>query len=101
MGAKKAVYLKTNEEEKWKKKKNKVGEIFMNQNIANYSSLVRHLDFILRGKGNHRQVLCKRVMCYNLQFANTFWHLGERDSGVLGSGEDGESERVLQSPGEG
>ena len=55
----------------------------------------------LRGRGNHRQVLCKRVMCYNLQFANTFWQLGERDSGVLGSGEDGESERVLQSPGEG
>ena len=96
------MYLKNNEEEKMEKKKNnKVGEIFRNQNIANYSSLVRHLDFILRGRGNHRQVLCKTMMCYNLQFANTFWQLGGRDSGVLGSGEDGESERVLQSPGEG
>ena len=95
------MYLKNNEDEKMEKKNNKVGEIFRNQTIANYSSLVRHLDFILRGRGNHRQVLCKTVMCYNLQFANTFWQLGGRDSGMLGSGEDGERERPRQRPGEG
>lgn len=84
---KKSVYLKNNEERKNRKKKtNKVGEIFRNQNIANYSSLVRHFRFYSKRKGNHRQVLCKRVMCCNLQFANTFlatgwekfWCVGER-----------------------